>query len=402
MKQSPCSLTFIVSGLLDPVPYLEQLPAQDLPEIPVFSKMLSRGEFSTPESLDDSDNNFYHCMQHELSSSEAIDDVFSQSSIAGLSCAFDIKNLSEAERLNSGVSFNDSTAQKWVMRADPSFMAVDRDQLVLAQTSSLDLSISEAKTLADEINQFFNDFEEEKFWTLKALSADRWYIISDKPIRIQSVPPENVLGQFVKSFLFNKEVSDKGELTGNEDSSHWLNLFNEFQMILHQSEVNKKRAEEKKIPVNSLWFWGSGKAIDCSALSSPYSETMIYSDNFFVQSLSQLSNKKCSALPEKYIPETYVSRKCEQPNSGKTVQQIIYTIDDFNQAIRNKDIFSWIGLLEQFEHNYLVPLIKELDAGQIVQLEFVSPSGTRLLVTKKLLKRWWRKKHKYYSFLSAK
>ncbi|MCK5648405.1 MAG: hypothetical protein KAI22_05950, partial [Gammaproteobacteria bacterium] len=134
MKQAPGSLTFIVPGLLDPVPYLDQLPVQELPELPVFSKMLSRGKFSTPESLNNDPNNFYHCVLRELISSDVVDDDFLHSSIAGICCFFDVKNLSETERLNCGLSFKDSFQEKWIMRADPSFMAVDRDQLVLAQT----------------------------------------------------------------------------------------------------------------------------------------------------------------------------------------------------------------------------------------------------------------------------
>ncbi len=370
------TLTFIVPGLLDPVPYLDQLPVSDLPELPVFSKMLSRGEFSSSASPDNSENNFYRCLIKELISNNNPDSTVLLPSMAGLAYYFDSQF---------------SLDNKWIMRADPSFMAVDRDQLVLAQTGSLDITIEEAKKLADEINLFFNDFDEEKFWTLEAVSPDRWYIISDKPIRLHSIPPEKVLGQSIKSFLF----SNIGESHGNEDSSHWLSLFNEFQMILHQSDINKKRIAEKKAPINSLWFWGAGKSIessvDYSALSLSHAAKTVYSDNHFAQGLSQLNKYRCSSLPEKY----------ELLNHDKSEQQVIYTIEHFSQAIQNKDIFSWVGLLEQFEHHYLTLLVQDLYTGKLDQVEFICPSGTKLLLTKKLLKRWWKKKHQYYSFLST-
>ena len=401
MKQITTSLTFIVPGLLDPVPYLDQLPAKDLPELPVFSKMLSRGKFFTPDFLDNSVNNLYRCLMKEFISINDGVDIDSEPPVASLSYFFDNKNLSDAELLHGDVSLDESLINsledKWIMRADPSFMAADRDQLVLAQTSFTDVTIEEARALANEINHFFADFEEENFWTLKVFSPERWYIVSDKPIRIQSVPPENVLGQSVKSFLFNTRGS-----TGKEDSGHWLNLFNEFQMILHRSEVNKKRIKEKKIPINSLWFWGAESALEYSSLRQvcsrsgssikKQSEVMIYSNNLFARNLSELNNQTCADLPDNFLSEPFLFNWLES-NQEVTEQQIIYTIEDFSQAIHNKDIFTWVGLLALFEKNYLEPLIKALNEGRITQIEFVSPSGLRLLVTKKLLKRWWKKTH---------
>lgn len=382
MKQTSTSIRFIIPGLLDPVPYLDQLPIKELPELPIFSRMLSRGEFSAPDCVNESQNNFYHCLLNQASPlSNGID---AQSSIANLSYLCDTQAISE--------STQEPFEKKWIMRADPCFMVADRDQLVLARTGSLDVSLDEAKTLVSEINQFFSEFEEENFWTLKAASVDRWYIVSDRKICIQSVPPENVLGQPIRSFLFNNENSDN-----NKDSGHWLNLFNEFQMILHQSKINKKRMTDNKCPINSLWFWGTENEmahIPSLAIEKSAIDTLFYSDHSFVQNLSQLNH--CLCLP---VPSDYLAIKNELNVEMKT-QQLIFTMDDFIQLIRNKDIFSWVGLLQQFEKNYLLPLSNDLKKGKISQVEFISPTGRKLLLTKKLLNRWWKKKKPYYSFLS--
>ncbi len=373
LRQTSKSIRFIIPGLLDPVPYLDQLPAKELPELAVFSKMLSRGELLTPETFDARQDNFYHCLLKQMGADKASTYLSSQSSIASLSYQLDVNNLSVPEIFK----------EKWIMRADPSFLMADRDQLVLAKTGSLDISVDEANLLVDEINHFFDSYEEESFWTLKSISPDRWYIISDKPINIQSVPPENALGQSIKSFLFNNDKSSKGI-----DSNHWMNLFNEMQMILHQSEVNKKRTEAKKLPVNSLWFWGTGEAV--GELNSLADNAALYSDHPFAQNLSHLLYGKKFPVPE-HFSEIFYSDEMASP--------IIITIESFIQAIRSKDVFSWVGLLEQFENNYLIPIMEDLKSGKILQVEFISPSGRKLLLTKKLLKCWWKNNKNYRLFL---
>ncbi|MCP3852254.1 MAG: hypothetical protein GY694_18750 [Gammaproteobacteria bacterium] len=395
MKRTSCSIKLIIPDLIDPVPYLSQLPVKELPELPVFSKMLSCGLFSETQSSNSSSlktdhNQFYSCLIKELSEKKNADSI----PIASLSLLSDLTqqhNSHESELLTA-----DQLKNKWIMRADPCYLVADRDQLVLAKAGSFDLSMDEAKQFEDEINGFFNDFNEEQFWTLKIVSPESWYIISDKPIFIQSIPPENALGQPIKSFLFNHVVENSKPLdksvSNEEDTLHWLNLFNEIQMILHQSGVNNKRKLEKKTPINSLWFWGGGAGIEKNSNELvKQSETLVYSDHLFVKSLCQLNQQKCHPLTEKF----------KLPPSTVGTEKLIYVIDDFSRAIKNKDIFTWVGLLEQFETNYLAVLFDNLKRGQISQLELLSPSGKSLVITKAFLRRWWRKKCKYHMFLNT-
>ncbi len=395
MKRTSCSIKLIIPDLIDPVPYLSQLPVKELPELPVFSKMLSRGHFSETQSCNSSSlktdhNQFYSCLIKELSKQKNADSI----PIASLSLLSDLTqqhNSHELELLTA-----DQLKNKWIMRADPCYLVADRDQLVLAKVGSFDLSMAEAKQFENEINGFFNDFNEEQFWTLKIVSPESWYIISDKPVFIQSIPPENALGQPIKSFLFNHVVENSKPLDksvyNEEDTLHWLNLFNEIQMILHQSGVNNKRKLEKKTPINSLWFWGGGAGIEKNSNELvKQSETLVYSDHLFVKSLCQLNQQKCHPLSEKF--------KLSPSTVG--TEKLIYVIDDFSRAIKNKDIFTWLGLLEQFETNYLAVLFDNLKRGQISQLELLSPSGKSLVITKAFLRRWWKKKCNFHMFLNA-
>ena len=379
------TLRLIVPGLIDPVPYLKELPAQDLPELPVFSSFLSRGKYISPETCDTSNNNLYTCIFDQF----PWQTHFQQPPIASLSYFFDIKSRDIKNRdLKNEANDNEdllpleALKDKWLMRLDPCFMVPDRDQLVLAQIGNFDISLQESEQLAEEINQFFNDFKEDNFWTIKVVSAERWYLVSDRPIDIETVPPEKVIGQSVKSYLL---------CANTKESRYWLNLFNEFQMILHQSPINKLRRENNKVPINSLWFWGQDRNSDL--LNSFFykgnvaSDVLLYADNIVVQGPALVSGGECSSVPDNY---SLISNAHER--------NVICILDDFSRVIQNKDIFSWVGLLEQFEINYLHDILKDLDAGKLFQLELVSPTGRRLIVTKKLLRRWWRKKKNFTSF----
>ncbi|MCU7818000.1 MAG: hypothetical protein KZQ57_03820 [gamma proteobacterium symbiont of Lucinoma myriamae] len=112
-----------------------------------------------------------------------------------------------------------------------------------------------------------------------------------------------------------------------------------------------------------------------------------YTNNPVAQGLILVSGGECSAVPDNY---SLISNA-----HGKNV---VCILDDFYRAIQNKDIFSWVGLLEQFETNYLHDILKDLDSGKLFKLELVSPTGRRLIVTKKMLRRWWRKKKSFSSF----
>ncbi len=362
-------LSFIIPGLIDPVPYLAQIPVSELPELAVFSTLLSRGKF-TSNLIDTSLNNYYHCLFNELGSPLAD----GSPPIASVSYLID-----------AGSDDTDSDSNvvnhKWIMRADPCFMAPDRDQLKLVEIK-LELSLAESQQLVDEINQFFHTFDEEKFWSLHAASADHWYIVSERPIRISSVPPEKVLQQSVKSFLFE-----------GDDSKHWINLFNEFQMILHQSSVNKNRMKHGRLAVNSVWFWGGGESIDVSSKpQKTQTKHSVYSNNSVARGLSLWNHYDYNACPDRYQISSQLPGE---------VQEVTYIIDDFIQPMQNKDIFTWIGLLQQFEQQYLIPLFEEIKAGRVAEVEFISPTGKRLRLTKKLATRWWRKIKPYHVLLAS-
>jgi hypothetical protein len=358
-------VTLIIPGLIDPVPHLEQFPAQELPHLPLFSTLLARGRFVSPENPDLSGTNFYTCLLKALLFHDKQSAVLEQFPIASVSYFMDNNNESLNKHLN----------KSWIIRVTPCFITPDRDQLILAKIHESAISMSDAKQYVDEINQFFQQYREENFWKLYALTPYRWYIICDKPVELDTLPPEKIVGQSLKNYL------PKGA-----DKQHWINLINEFQMILHQSPLNQLRIQEKKHPVNSLWLWGEGYALvnKCPIKDINYlidDKKIIYSHHIFAQGLAKLQQQTTNNLPKKY-----------QFIDSKNVSSSIFVIEDLMQSVQNNDIFSWLGQLKQFEQDYLEPIFKQLKLGKVNELEIISPTGRRIFLTKLLLKRWWRKK----------
>ncbi|MCU7831849.1 MAG: hypothetical protein KZQ56_04405 [gamma proteobacterium symbiont of Lucinoma myriamae] len=85
---SKTTLRLIVPGLIDSVPYLKELPEQDLPELPVLSSFLSRGKYISPDTYDNSNNNLYTCLLDQF----PLQIHFHQPPIASLSYYYDLKS----------------------------------------------------------------------------------------------------------------------------------------------------------------------------------------------------------------------------------------------------------------------------------------------------------------------
>lgn len=56
--------------------------------------------------------------------------------------------------------------------------------------------------------------------------------------------------------------------TGNSAAAYHQ-LLGEVQMVLHEHEVNQRRAESGLLEINSLWLWGGGSAQETSAFPLP-------------------------------------------------------------------------------------------------------------------------------------
>lgn len=134
------------------------------------------------------------------------------------------------------------TEDEHTLRADPCYLHADRDRLLLF-ANNIDLTQQESDELIAEIQPLFLDFGGR----LSQSDSGGWLL------KMEEMPDLN--------FSALPEVTGKGVdlyLPKGSERQDWIRLWNEVQMKLYASELNQKRMEEGKVPINSVWFWGAG------------------------------------------------------------------------------------------------------------------------------------------------
>ncbi|MQM32582.1 MAG: hypothetical protein CRU78_19645, partial [Candidatus Accumulibacter phosphatis] len=129
--------------------------------------------------------------------------------------------------------------------ADPVHLRLHQDKLILADGSSLDISLDEAQELIAELNRQFADVG-----TFHVATADRWYLqlAGETNLGHFDVPPLSV----VAGRKLGRQLPETPE------ARHLRQLLNEVQMVLYGQPANEKREEAGRSTINSLWLWGAG------------------------------------------------------------------------------------------------------------------------------------------------
>lgn len=139
------------------------------------------------------------------------------------------------------------------LRADPVYLHLARDRIVLLDGALPDIGEDDARRIAATLNAHFPDMQ------FFAPHPRRWYLRLPSPQAVQTCPLEQAIGRDVNRVL----------PTG-PDAKTWMVRLNEVQMLLHEHPVNHARTEAGKLPINSIWLWGGGIAVPLPAI--PYSQ----------------------------------------------------------------------------------------------------------------------------------
>jgi hypothetical protein len=151
----------------------------------------------------------------------------------------------ERHRCDSGSGAADTgPGGPWLACMDPVSMAADMRELHLLEHAPA-LADDEAAALREDILPSL----QERGFSLWAGGAGRWYVASEREYAFTAASPA-VAG--------TGRIRD--ELPGGPDAGLFRALGNEIQMLWHDHPVNRFRAERGLPPVNSVWFWGGGRA----------------------------------------------------------------------------------------------------------------------------------------------
>lgn len=170
-----------------------------------------------------------------------------------------------------------AVSEGWVMFADPVHLQLQRDSFSLTDPVPMALSLEEAASVLDSLNQHFA-VDGLRF---AAGSSGRWYLHLAEQPNIVTCHPELAIDRDINDFL------PKGE-----EAARWNQLINEIQMLLHTHPVNQARERKGLLPCNSLWFWGEGKLPEEGLEKS----ILAYASAPLIKGLGHLGNITCQSL----------------------------------------------------------------------------------------------------------
>lgn len=140
------------------------------------------------------------------------------------------------------------------LRADPVRARPTQDRLIMEGGGALALAADEANALCAALNRHFAT----EGWRLICPVPDRWYLHLDAAPQARFVPLPEMIGADIHPGL-----------PAGADGRYWRAMLNEAQMVLHVSEVNRRRAAAGRPEVNSLWFWGGGALPPAPSVPGP-------------------------------------------------------------------------------------------------------------------------------------
>lgn len=332
------TLTLLVPGLFGPLPQLSRLAASELTTLSILDCWLARGQLQTLATSSP---------EQQLCSLFGVDIPPGNGlPLAAIALLAEQNTASLAE-------------QGWWLRADPVCLRADRDSAVLIGGELLGLSTAEAEKFVGILNSFYA----EEPWQLIAPHPQRWYLQCNAAQQLQTTPLHTVLGQDIADYL-----------PGGADAVYWHKLLNEIQMLLYQHSLNLEREARGELTVNSLWLWGGGKLPATTTARFDH----VYSDDVLVRGLCQLSATPHHALPVDLEELSW---------SGST----LITLEGLTHFVKQQDPFSWLDKLNTMQEVYFKPLDNALRQGKLTQLVLLSDSNKKLTLSRRQLRRWWRR-----------
>jgi len=224
----------------------------------------------------------------------------------------------------------------WWMHADPVHLKVHGKRLILADASRFALAEEEVREFVAALNA---QFAPEGI-TFVAPRPLRWYVrMADEP-RAHAAPTVEMAGRNIES-----------SLPAGDDGARWRRIANEAQMLLHAHPRNEAREAVGALPVNSVWFWGAGRA---RRLVSPYD--IAWGNHPLAAGLAAASTVAARPLPASAAPFL------KEPG-GKTPLVVAML-----PPTAYGDIPGWREAATALERAWLAPLLAALEGGALQTL----------------------------------
>lgn len=244
----------------------------------------------------------------------------------------------------------DPGAASWA-RADPVHLRLMRDRVVLAPGEAFDISSQEAAQLCSALNTHFANLD------FTAVDGRRWCARIEAPVAER--PALDAAGK-------EPDLRQAG-----------APLLTEIQMVLHAHAVNEAREARGEPAINSVWFWGGGRADSAHCVWQS-----VAADDPAITGAARLAGVRQRPLPRSAAE--WIERL---PEDGRHLAVLdglrapLVLAQHVNETI------------SAFEHDWIAPLLDALRSGRIGMVSLHAPDGAQALSFETIrgdLRRFWR------------
>jgi hypothetical protein len=242
------------------------------------------------------------------------------------------------------------------MRADPVHLRLDNARMILQ--TNISLSLEEAQQLCAYLNTYFSQSGIMFF----APHPQRWYVRLDEDPQLFTRSISQVEGRDSRSYFPTGKTALK-----------WHGVMNEIQMALYGHPIRQACEARGCLPVNSLWFWGGGRA---TTLTQPC--TQIVSDSELARTFAQVSK-----IPHTLFLETI---KFSETN--------LFIWEGASVALRHGDFYAWRQSVQGCENILFTPLFNALSKGLLdtITIDIVQENNsTRFELNRTVLWKFWKR-----------
>ena len=287
----------------------------------------------------------------------------SQSLETWLHDAFELETPLAAGALTLLGAGGEPGTQFW-LRADPVHLRLMRDRLILAPGAALHIARDEADLLSEALNRHF-----APRLSLQVIDAERWVARVEPDLTLDAPSPLELAG---------RDVALGMPATGGSPSHQ---LLNESQMVLHSHAANEAREARGEPAVNSVWFWGGGRA--------PRVATKRWHSVSADEPLA-LGLARAAAMRYRTLPGSATAWLERAPEDGRH----LIVLDALRVPLALSETGEYQRAIARLERDWFAPLLAALRDGRIGMITIHVPDAADCLAYETIrgdLRRFWRR-----------
>lgn len=169
------------------------------------------------------------------------------------------------------------------LRADAVHLVLQRDCFSLGEPIPLQVNREHAEGMIASLNQHFS--QDGLMFLIGNSGA--WYLRSVQEPQIKTTLPSVVAGKNIHQFM-----------PQGLDSSKWLAVLNEVQMILFEHPANIAREATGEMAVNSVWFSGGGVMPQTAVFKND--ESSVFANSILYQGLGKWAGFSLLPTPSNF------------------------------------------------------------------------------------------------------